>query len=77
MIAEIVGMDGIVVSVVTLDFGSNQLPKLARNIGTAGRELRKVQCKATSKGTPLEEGSSISRASKSRPGNANETRKPE
>lgn len=48
MIANLFGPDlGIIVIVilVVLLFGS-QLPKIARNVGTAGREFRKAQAEA-------------------------------
>ena len=44
VVANIVGMDGIwvlIIAVVVL-FGGSQLPKLARNVGLAGREFRKA-----------------------------------
>jgi Sec-independent protein translocase protein TatA len=41
MIADILGMDAIIVLIIAVVvlFGSSQLPKLAKNIGSAGREL--------------------------------------
>jgi sec-independent protein translocase protein TatA len=41
MVAEIFGLDGIVVLVVVLAllFGSSQIPKLARSIGSARKEF--------------------------------------
>jgi sec-independent protein translocase protein TatA len=41
MVAEIFGMDGIVVVVVValVLFGSTQIPKLARSLGSAKREF--------------------------------------
>ncbi len=44
-IANIFGGDGLIVvilAVVAL-FGGSQLPKLAKNVGSAGREFRKAQ----------------------------------
>lgn len=42
MVAEIFGLDGIIVLVVVLVvlFGSSQIPKLARSLGTAQREFK-------------------------------------
>lgn len=42
MVAEIFGVDGIVVLVVVLAvlFGSSQIPRLARSLGTAKREFK-------------------------------------
>jgi sec-independent protein translocase protein TatA len=39
------GTDGIIVLVILLVvvFGGSQLPKLARNVGSAGKEFRKAQ----------------------------------
>jgi TatA/E family protein of Tat protein translocase len=48
MIASLAGPDLVIVLVVVivvLMFGS-QLPKIARNVGTAGREFRKAQAEA-------------------------------
>lgn len=44
-LANIMGTDGIIVLVVLLVviFGGSQLPKLARNVGSAGKEFRKAQ----------------------------------
>jgi sec-independent protein translocase protein TatA len=45
MIANLMGGDGliiIVIAVVVL-LGGSQLPKIARNVGTAGKEFRKAQ----------------------------------
>ncbi|HTZ09633.1 MAG TPA: twin-arginine translocase TatA/TatE family subunit [Acidimicrobiales bacterium] len=43
MLAEIFGMDGIVVLVVVVAvlFGSSQIPKLARSLGTARTEFKR------------------------------------
>lgn len=48
MIANIFGTDGIIVLIVALVvlFGGSQLPKLAKNLGSAGREFRKAQQEA-------------------------------
>lgn len=45
MLANILGPDAIIilVLVVVLLFGAGQLPKLARNIGEASKEFKKVQ----------------------------------
>lgn len=45
MIANILGSDGLIVLVVAFVvlFGGSQLPKLAKNVGAAGHELRKAQ----------------------------------
>jgi sec-independent protein translocase protein TatA len=42
MLAEIFGMDGIVVLVIVLAvlFGSTQIPKLARSLGSAQKEFK-------------------------------------
>lgn len=48
MTANLMGTDGIIVLVIALIVlvGGSQLPKLARNVGTAGREFRKAQQEA-------------------------------
>lgn len=47
MLAEIFGTDlGIVLLVVLVLFGGSQLPKMAKNLGLASRELRKAQAEA-------------------------------
>lgn len=48
MIANIFGTDGVIVLIVVLVvlFGGSQLPKLAKNLGSAGREFRKAQQEA-------------------------------
>ena len=48
MIANIFGPDLgiIVVIIVVVLLGGSQLPKIARNVGTAGREFRKAQQEA-------------------------------
>jgi sec-independent protein translocase protein TatA len=45
MIANIFGGDGLIVVIlaVVVLFGGSQLPKLAKNVGSAGREFRKAQ----------------------------------
>jgi sec-independent protein translocase protein TatA len=44
-LANIMGTDGIIVLVIVLVviFGGSQLPKIARNVGSAGKEFRKAQ----------------------------------
>lgn len=48
VLANIMGTDGIIVLVILLVvvFGGSQLPKLARNVGSAGKEFRKAQAEA-------------------------------
>ncbi len=48
MIADIFGMDSIIVVIIAVVvlFGSSQLPKLAKNIGSAGREFRRAHQEA-------------------------------
>ena len=48
MTANLMGGDGIIVLVIALIVlvGGSQLPKLARNVGMAGREFRKAQQEA-------------------------------
>ena len=48
MIANILGDDGLIVIIlaVVVLFGGSQLPKLAKNVGSAGREFRKAQREA-------------------------------
>jgi sec-independent protein translocase protein TatA len=48
MLANILGADaGIVVIIIAIVvFGGNQLPKIAKNVGSAGREFRKAQQEA-------------------------------
>ena len=45
VIANIVGLDGGLVLLIALVviFGGSQLPKIARNVGSAGKEFRKAQ----------------------------------
>jgi sec-independent protein translocase protein TatA len=45
MIANILGSDTLIVLVVAVVvlFGGSQLPKLAKNVGSAGREFRRAQ----------------------------------
>jgi len=48
VLANIFGSDGLIVVVIALVviFGGSQLPKIARNVGSAGREFRKAQAEA-------------------------------
>ena len=48
MTANIFGTDGVYVLIIALVvlFGGSQLPKLAKNLGSAGREFRKAQKEA-------------------------------
>jgi TatA/E family protein of Tat protein translocase len=48
MFANMLGSDGLIVLVVAFVvlFGGSQLPKLAKNVGSAGREFRKAQMEA-------------------------------
>ena len=48
MIANMLGSDGLIVLVVAVVvlFGGSQLPKLAKNVGSAGREFRRAQDEA-------------------------------
>ena len=48
MIGNIMGGDGLIVIVVALVVlvGGSQLPKIARNVGLAGKEFRKAQAEA-------------------------------
>ncbi len=45
LLANIVGSDGLIVIVIALIviFGGSQLPKIARNVGAAGKEFKKGQ----------------------------------
>jgi sec-independent protein translocase protein TatA len=59
MIANILGSDGLIVLMVAVVvlFGGSQLPKLAKNVGSAGREFRKAQQEAEmglSQASPVE-----------------------
>ncbi len=53
MIANIFGGDGLIVVLVAVVvlFGGSQLPKLAKNVGSAGREFRKAQQEADEEAT--------------------------
>jgi sec-independent protein translocase protein TatA len=48
MIANMFGSDGLIVLLVAVVvlFGGSQLPKLAENVGSAGREFRRAQAEA-------------------------------
>jgi len=48
MIANLMGGDALIVIVVAIVvlLGGSQLPKIARNVGTAGKEFRKAQQEA-------------------------------
>lgn len=48
ILANVFGSDGIIFVVIALVvvFGGSQLPKIARNVGSAGREFRKAQQEA-------------------------------
>ncbi|MGH7750293.1 MAG: twin-arginine translocase TatA/TatE family subunit [Candidatus Dormibacteria bacterium] len=48
IIANIFGGDGLIILViaVVVIFGGSQLPKIARNVGSAGKEFRKAQKEA-------------------------------
>ena len=48
MTANILGSDGLIVLIVAVVvlFGGSQLPKLAKNFGSAGHEFRKAQREA-------------------------------
>ncbi len=45
LVANLFGSDGIIVVVIALIviFGGSQLPKIARNVGAAGKEFKKGQ----------------------------------
>ncbi|MHB1929897.1 MAG: twin-arginine translocase TatA/TatE family subunit [Acidimicrobiales bacterium] len=45
LVANLFGTDGIIVVVIALIvvFGGSQLPKIARNVGSAGKEFKKGQ----------------------------------
>jgi sec-independent protein translocase protein TatA len=53
LLANIFGGDAVIVVVIALVviFGGSQLPKIARNVGTAGREFRKAQAEAEAEKT--------------------------
>lgn len=48
MLANFFGSDGVIVLIIAIVviFGGSQLPKIARNVGTAGKEFRKAQQEA-------------------------------
>jgi Sec-independent protein translocase protein TatA len=48
MIANLMGSDGLIFLVIALIVlvGGSQLPKIARNVGLAGKEFRKAQAEA-------------------------------
>lgn len=48
LLGDIFGSQGIIVLVIVLIviFGGSQLPKIARNVGSAGKEFRKAQQEA-------------------------------
>ncbi len=52
MVATIFGQDGLIVLIILLVvvFGGSQLPKLARNLGMAGKEFRKAHDEAEQQG---------------------------
>jgi sec-independent protein translocase protein TatA len=57
MLAEIFGLDAVVVAVVAIAvlFGGSQIPKLARSLGSAKREFRQGLTEADT-GSPGEPG---------------------
>ena len=48
LLANIVGSDGLIVILIALIviFGGSQLPKIARNVGAAGKEFKKGQAES-------------------------------
>jgi sec-independent protein translocase protein TatA len=48
ILGNIFGGDGLIVVIIALVviFGGSQLPKIARNVGSAGKEFRKAQAEA-------------------------------
>ena len=54
MVAEIFGMDGIIVVIViaAVLFGSSQIPKLARSLGSAQNEFKKGLAEGHKDDTP-------------------------
>ncbi len=48
LLADIFGSDGLIVIVIALIviFGGSQLPKIARNVGSAGKEFKKAQAES-------------------------------
>jgi sec-independent protein translocase protein TatA len=54
MLAEIFGLDGVVVLVVVLAvlFGGSQIPKLARSLGSAKKEFKQGQEETASEHAP-------------------------
>ena len=67
MLAEIFGLDGIVVVVIVLAvlFGSTQIPKLARSLGSAQNEFKKGLAEGQK-----DEASTDAKPSDSAPGDA-------
>ena len=64
MIAEVFGIDGAValmVSAVIL-FGSSQLPKVVKNLGEAGREIRNIRKGTHGEVMPIGEESTVERS---------------
>jgi len=54
MLAEIFGMDGVIVLVVVVAvlFGGSQIPKLAHSLGSARREFKKGLVESDAEGAP-------------------------
>ncbi|MFZ0668215.1 MAG: twin-arginine translocase TatA/TatE family subunit [Acidimicrobiales bacterium] len=53
MLAELAGLDGVIVVVViaVVLFGGSQIPKLARSLGSAHTEFKKGLAEGAAKGT--------------------------
>jgi sec-independent protein translocase protein TatA len=58
MIAEIFGMDGVVVAVIAVAvlFGARRLPEMARSVGRAQGEFRKGMREGNTEGAPPSAG---------------------
>jgi sec-independent protein translocase protein TatA len=57
MLADIFGMDGIIVLIVVIAvlFGGSQIPKLARSLGTAQSEFKKGMDEGKTAGSETDE----------------------
>jgi len=61
MLAEIFGMDGVIVLIVVVAvlFGGSQIPKLAHSLGSARKEFKKGLSEGDDQAVKIDTGSSV------------------